>query len=122
MPQSREAIRALEELVTALDESVAELTRARSRVDTLLSERRAGRSWEEIVSAEERPLVVESISTVLASLAGAGAGWRRAQAAALQAENVSINRIAAMFGVTRQRISALLRDRDDDPSEAEDAE
>jgi hypothetical protein len=34
-----------------------------------------------------------------------------------QAENVSINRIATMFRVTRQRISALLRDRADPPAD-----
>jgi hypothetical protein len=43
---------------------------------------------------------VERISTVLASLATAGHSWRREQASALQSEDVSINRIAAMFGVT----------------------
>lgn len=74
----------------------------------LLRERRAGRTWTEIVTRESRPLVVERISTVLATLARAGHTWRREQAAALQREHVSINRIAAMFGVTRQRISALL--------------
>jgi predicted transcriptional regulator len=51
---------------------------------------------------------------VLASLARAGHEWRREQASALRDEQVSINRIAAMFGVTRQRISALLRERNGD--------
>ena len=63
------------------------------------------------MSGEPRPLVVERISTVLASLATAGHFWRREQASALQGEQVSINRIAALFGVTRQRISVLLRER-----------
>ena len=50
---------------------------------------------------------------MLHTLATAGHAWRREQAMALQDEQVSINRIAALFGVTRQRISALLRDRDE---------
>jgi len=104
---------ALRELVAELDRCIEELGQARQRAEELLAERRAGHSWTEIVSGEARPLVVERISTVLASLAGAGSAWRREQALALQGENVSINRIAAMFGVTRQRISALLRERDD---------
>ncbi|OMQ15518.1 hypothetical protein A7K94_0208870 [Modestobacter sp. VKM Ac-2676] len=54
--------------------------------------------------------MVESISTVLGTLSTAGHVWRREQAAALQAEDVSINRIAALFGVTRQRISTLLKE------------
>ncbi|WP_040338659.1 hypothetical protein [Candidatus Blastococcus massiliensis] len=112
------AAQALEHLVTAIDESVAELQRARARAVTLLDERATGRAWYDVVNGEARPLVVESVSSVLSTLAGAGHEWRREQALALQAESVSINRIAAMFGVTRQRISALLRDGDD-PTERE---
>lgn len=107
------ADRALESLITTVDECIHELERARTRASALREDRRAGRSWEDIVVAEERPLVVESISTVLGSLATTGSIWRREQAAALQGEHVSINRIAAMFGVTRQRISALLREREE---------
>lgn len=104
---------ALRALVDELDRCIEELTHARGRAQELLAERRSGHSWADIVAGEERPLIVERISTVLASLARAGSAWRREQALALQGESVSINRIAAMFGVTRQRISALLRERDD---------
>lgn len=106
------AAHALESLVTELDACIAQLQHARSRSMSLLDKRRSGRPWLEIVTGEARPLVVESISTVLGSLATAGHAWRLEQASALQAEDVSINRIAALFGVTRQRISALLRERD----------
>lgn len=109
------ALVALAELTTELDRCTTALEHARRRADELMAQRQSGRAWLDIVDAEERPLVVESISTVLGSLAGAGHEWRREQAAALQAENVSINRIAALFGVTRQRISALLRERDPEP-------
>ncbi len=124
MPEDRSpavdrATEALERLLAELDGCIVELERARRRAETLLRERRAGRPWLELVTYESRPLVVESISTVLASLASAGHVWRREEAIALQAENVSINRIAALFGVTRQRISALLRENGqvpDDPA------
>ena len=106
------AARALEDLVTELDACIAELQRARTRSANLLAKRRAGRPWLEVVTGEARPLVVESISIVLGSLATVGHAWRREQASALHSEDVSINRIAALFGVTRQRISALLRERD----------
>ena len=112
VPSGDVAERALTDLLTELDRCVAELTQARARAETLLRERRAGRPWLEIVTGEARPLVVERISTVLASLSESGHAWRREQAAALQAEQVSINRIAALFGVTRQRISALLKEND----------
>lgn len=102
--------RALAELVTELDRCVDELLQARARAEHLLRARRSGRSWLDIVTGESRPLIVERISTVLSALATAGHSWRREQAAALQVEQVSINRIAALFGVTRQRISALLKE------------
>ena len=105
------AVRALTELVTVLDRCMTELSGARARAEKLLEERQNGQAWLDLVTAESRPLVVEQISSVMAALAGAGGAWRREQAHALASEGVSINRIAAMFGVTRQRISALLRER-----------
>jgi hypothetical protein len=101
--------RALVRLVDELEVVVAELQSARERALELQEQRREGRSWYDIVAAEDRPLIVEQVSSAMASLATAGGHWRREQAAALSAENVSINRIAALYGVTRQRVSALLR-------------
>jgi hypothetical protein len=103
------ATAALERLVAELDSSIAELDQARTRADALLRQRRTGRAWLEVVTGESRPLIVESVSSVLSRLSGAGHDWRREQALALRRESVSINRIAALFGVTRQRISALVR-------------
>ena len=105
-----EATRALHVLVAELDACTAELQQARARAEALLTARESGRTWFEIVQGEERPLIVERITTVLGTLSTAGHTWRSEQAAALRAEDVSINRIAAMFGVTRQRISALLKE------------
>ena len=104
------ATAALAALVTELDRCIAQLRHAHDRAERLLAQRRAGRPWLEIVTSESRPLVVESISSVMATLATTGHAWRRDQARALHDEGVSINRIAALFGVTRQRISALLRE------------
>ena len=115
------AAAALAELMTQLDTCMAQLQHARRRAERLLEQRREGRPWIEVVTQESRPLVVESISSVMASLATAGHAWRREQARALHDEDVSINRIAALFGVTRQRISALLREtgtRDADRSDS----
>lgn len=114
------ATRALVELIDRIDRSVEELQRARTRAVRLLEERSTGRPWLELVTSESRPLVVESLSTVLSALARAGHTWRREEAAALRRENVSINRIAALFGVTRQRISALLKGTRTDPPGEED--
>jgi hypothetical protein len=118
--RSEAALVALQELITQMDRSRVELDRARARAELVLTERRAGRPWLDLATSYDRPLVVESISTVLSALATAGHSWRREHAAALHAEQVSINRIAALFGVTRQRISALLREAGTEPAGPEE--
>jgi len=110
VPAGDAAEGALVALLAELDRCTEELAKSRARAEKLLQDRRAGRPWLELVTGEARPLIVERISSVLAGLASAGHAWRREQAAALQREQVSINRIAALFGVTRQRISALLKE------------
>jgi|SRR5919199_3630496 hypothetical protein len=102
---------ALEQLVAELTVCIDGLEQALRRAEQLRVQRQAGHSWLEIVSAESRPLIVERITQALESLTTKGSQWRREQACALLAEGVSINRIAALFGVTRQRISALVRKR-----------
>ena len=110
------ATSALRELDKALQSSIGELSAARARVETVLAERTAGRSWRDIASGEERPLVVESVTNVLEQLSAVGSRFRRAQAQALHREGLSMERVAALFGVTRQRVSALLRDRENSPA------
>ena len=107
---------ALEELIGGIDSAVEELQRARVRAGELALQRQAGRAWLDIVSSETRPLIVEQLSSALATLTAAGSAWRREEAAALHREHVSINRIAGLFGVTRQRISALLQERPPPPT------
>src|SRR4051794_2439092 len=106
------ATQALDDLVVAIDDCVEQLQAARARAGELLASRTAGTPWLDIVTAASRPLVVESVGAVRAPLARAGSTFRRERARALRAEQVSISRIAALFGVTRQRISALLRERE----------
>ena len=100
---------ALDALVIELEQCADALQAACGRAVELQHQRRSGRTWQDIVTNESRPLVVELISEVMASLATAGGRWRREEALALHAEGLSINRIAAQFGVTRQRISALIK-------------
>jgi hypothetical protein len=106
------AAAALDDLLVELKICLDGLHEAQSRAEELREQRRGGKSWQDLVLAEERPLIVERISDALESLATAGGRWRKAEAVALHAEGLSINRIAALFGVTRQRISALLKNRD----------
>lgn len=105
------AWRALEELGRQLEVTIHDLRAAGKRVDELLSLRAAGQSWSDIVSNEERPLIVERITRAIDDLGAVGGRFRREEALALHRENVSINRISQLFGVSRQRASVLVRSR-----------
>ena len=107
MPQ--DADRALASLADAVDSAAAHLEELRSRIRTLQAERAAGHDYAQIVTAEARPLVVERLTEVLEELAVAGAAFRRAEARVLHADGLSQEAIGALFGVTRQRVSALLK-------------
>jgi hypothetical protein len=107
---------ALDELGRRLEITVADLLAALERVDELRQLRAAGAAWADIVAGEERPLIVERITRVLVDLGDVGGRFRRAEAIALQQEGVSLNQIGQMFGVSRQRVSMLVRTRSDDDS------
>jgi hypothetical protein len=101
---------ALADLTEELAACLASLESALARTEELRKARGDGRTWRDAVSAEERPLIVERISEALERLGGAGSRWRREEARALRAEGLSISAVAALFGVTRQRASVLVRD------------
>jgi DNA-directed RNA polymerase sigma subunit (sigma70/sigma32) len=102
---------ALDDLRLALAVNVQVGTEVLERIDVLVAERAAGRPWSDIVPTEDKPLVVELLSANLDRLSSAGSRLRRAQAKALHDEGLTMEQIAALFGVTRQRVSALLKER-----------
>jgi signal transduction histidine kinase len=102
------AVQALVELRAGLERTIADLTAAAARADELIERRKAGASWLDIVTKEERPLVIETITRVLDDLGELGSRFRREEALALQRENVSITRISELFRVSRQRVSTIL--------------
>jgi hypothetical protein len=71
--------------------------------------RSEGRPYREIVPNEERPLIVELLTANLDLLSGVGSRLRRAEARALYDEGLTMDDIAALFGVSRQRVAVLLR-------------
>ena len=81
------------------------------RARTLRQQLLAGDDLVDLVEAEEAPRMVELISTNMVTLETAGAEFRAAEALALRARGLTINAIAELFGVTRQRISALLKQK-----------
>ncbi|GLZ52662.1 hypothetical protein [Actinomycetospora sp. NBRC 106378] len=104
---------ALDALVAELGTCIESLHAARDRAEDLQRMRVRGTDWVTAVRAEEPPLIVERISGALESLNTVGGRWRRREAEALHAAGMSINEIARLFGVTRQRASVLVRHPDD---------
>ena len=72
--------------------------------------RAEGRSYREIFTAEDPPLILDLIRANLQSLLDVGSRLRRAEARALHDQGMTMDQIAELFGVTRQRVSALLRE------------
>ena len=79
------------------------------RAEHIRSMRSEGRPYREIVPNEQRPLIVELLSANLDLLSGVGSRLRRAEARVLYDEGLTMDDIAALFGVSRQRVAVLLR-------------
>lgn len=104
-------IDALDALESAAHDNIERSRRLERRARTLRRQLVAGKDLPVLIEAEQRPRMVELISTNMASLETAGAEFRAAEALALRARGLTIEAIAELFGVTRQRISALLKQK-----------
>ncbi len=105
---------ALDLLEGALRDNIRRNEQALSRAQDIRRQRAIGEPYREIVSPEARPLIVELIAENMKVLSTAGARLRREMAQALRDEGLTIDAIAKLFGVSRQRISELLRGRSSD--------
>ena len=99
--------------LTALEATLAEnQERTRLIEDRIAQLRRLranGVSYAEIVATRDGPLLVQLLTESSTALDTSGASVRRAEARALYAEGLTMDQIAERFGVTRQRVSTLLR-------------
>ncbi len=109
--QSDEVIVALERRKKALQDNVVLARQSIRRAGRIKRLRRRGLGYRDIVRDEERPLIVEMMRENLAKLVEAGSDFQHAQAYALYAEGMTMEEVAATYGVTRQRDSAMLSNR-----------
>ena len=100
------------EALTALEQVLADNARRASLIKKRIAQLRRSRAkdlpYAELVGREQGPLIVRLLTESSAALDTAGANVRRAEAEALYAEGLTMEQIAENFGVTRQRVSALL--------------
>lgn len=101
---------ALAELDQALVDNIDRAIRMRRRITELQDACAAGRPIKEIVPEEEAPLLVQLLTESADALHIRGSRVRRSEARVLHREGMTMDQIAVLFGVTRQRVSALLRE------------
>jgi transcriptional regulator with XRE-family HTH domain len=106
-------MQALDDLDRALDDSVDMTRRVKERIAEIRAARARGQSMSEIVPQEETPLIVQLLTEITNLLHSYGNRVRRTEARALHQEGMTMEEIARLFGVTRQRVSALLRNTQD---------
>jgi DNA-directed RNA polymerase sigma subunit (sigma70/sigma32) len=109
--------RALTDLDHVLDVNVERIALIKRRIAEIRQQHSDGLSYTEIVEAAQSPLLVQVITESRRTLDGCGARVRRAEALALHNEGMTMEEIAGRFGVTRQRVSALLREARRDPAD-----
>lgn len=109
MTDNDQVLDALEQLLTTLEQVDRSIGTIHDRAEHLLQLRAEGEDYLAIIDQEQRPLIVEVLTDMISELHEASSGFRRAEARALHREGVTMDRIGQLFGVTRQRISALLR-------------
>lgn len=107
-PEAERTRAAMSDLAEVLQSSADDLQRLSERARGLKAEFTEGRVLRELVAAEPKPLVVAQVSALLDRIASAGAALRRAEAQQLRAEGLTQQEVADLFGVTRQRVAALL--------------
>jgi hypothetical protein len=101
---------ALRDLDAALDANIERAHRMKARIVELQEAFARGRQIREIIPDEEPPLIVQLLTESADALHVYGSRVRRAEARALHDEGLTMDQIARLFGVTRQRVSALLRE------------
>jgi hypothetical protein len=107
-------INALEDLDGALDQVLEMVARMKQRKAEILEAYAEQRQLREIIPYEGTPLLVQLLTSCTNLLHSYGNRVRRTEARALHGEGMTMDQIARLFGVSRQRVSALLQVRQGD--------
>jgi hypothetical protein len=107
-PEHDDILDAIDAVVEGLTANTARNLAALARMEQIREQRRSGWTYTEIVETAKRPLVVELLTTNISVLNRLGHRLRRAEAQVLRREGMTVTHVARLFGVSRQRITALV--------------
>lgn len=110
-PSRHRLVELLDELDAAAAANVERSNLIRDRLRQIREALAAGESVSDAMEHESEPRAVEMISTNMAILEDVGSKYRAGLAIALREDGHTIEAIGELFGVSRQRISALLRQK-----------
>lgn len=110
LPQDDEVLRSLDELMACARENMSMWLAVMERVERTRQLRATGMRYRDMgaLQASTTPTVIEAVTTNQDRLNRAAAAFRRATAQQLLSEGVPQAEIARMFGVTRQRVAAII--------------
>ena len=108
------ALATLSDVATTSADDLLELN---VHLDEIRSRRIRGWSWHRIISDVDVPNPLSLLTHIATNFARASGAFRRALAVGLRKEGIQVTEIASLFGVSRQRVSALIRPRPADEHE-----
>jgi hypothetical protein len=108
---------ALTTLSQAATSSASGLMGLNEDITAIRDQRLSGWSWRRIMDDSQSSKMLSSVAEIAANFSRASGGFRRALALGLRKEGLQVSEVAALFDVSRQRVSALLRPRATDDTE-----
>src|SRR5712692_109542 len=103
-----QSLAALDEVADAADQTALDQQRLARRARSMSRQRRLGWSWSQILQRERQPGLLVLMARSARRLHAVSGRFRPALGRALVDEGLSTRQIAKTFGVTHQRISAML--------------
>ena len=114
-PPAEELWPLIDELIGAFERAAEFAPRMRARYQEAMTIENRGENWAEVMGPHHTPQLIEATNDLIDDLMRLGAELRRVLARGLYAEGLSMEEIASMYGVSRQRVSAIISS-DTDPA------
>jgi PAS domain S-box-containing protein len=100
---------ALAGIVETAQNTHERLERVISSANEMRDSRSKGLTYADIVAGTDGPLVIELVTNLIDDLIHTGSRLRRAEARALYAEGLTMEKVSLLLRVSRQRVSAIIR-------------